>query len=40
MFWRGHHTTIFIVSMFMLLILKDLLTKFIITCTLEGLDGD
>jgi hypothetical protein len=32
---RGHHTVIFIVSMFMLLLLKDLLTKFIITCTLK-----
>jgi hypothetical protein len=31
---RGHHTSIFIVFMFMLLLLKDLLTKFIITCTL------
>jgi hypothetical protein len=35
MFNRGHHTTIFIVSMFMLLLLKDLLAKFIITCTLK-----
>jgi hypothetical protein len=35
MFSRGHHTTIFIVSMFMLLLLKDLLAKFIITCTLK-----
>jgi hypothetical protein len=32
---RGHHTAIFIVSMFMLLLLKDLLAKFIITCTLK-----
>jgi hypothetical protein len=32
---RGHHTTIFIISMFMLLLLKDLLTKFITTCTLK-----
>jgi hypothetical protein len=32
---RGHHTSIFIISMFMLLLLKDLLTKFIITCTLK-----
>jgi hypothetical protein len=32
---RRHHTAIFIVSMFMLLLLKDLLTKFIITCTLK-----
>jgi hypothetical protein len=35
MFSRGHHTTIFIVSMFMLLLLKNLLTKFIITCSLK-----
>jgi hypothetical protein len=35
MFGRGHHTAIFIVSMFMLLLLKDLLTKFIITWTLK-----
>jgi hypothetical protein len=35
MFSRGHHTAIFIVSMFMLLLLKDLLAKFIITCTLK-----
>jgi hypothetical protein len=35
MFSRGHHTAIFIISMFMLLILKDLLTEFIITCTLK-----
>jgi hypothetical protein len=34
MFSRGLHTAIFIVSMFMLL-LKDLLTKLIITCTLK-----
>jgi hypothetical protein len=33
---RGHHTTIFIMSMFMLLRLKDLLTKFIVTCTLKN----
>jgi hypothetical protein len=32
---RGHLTTIFVVSMFMLFLLKDLLTKFIITCTLK-----
>jgi hypothetical protein len=32
---RGHHTSIFIISMFMLLLLKDLLAKFIITCTLK-----
>jgi hypothetical protein len=35
MFRRGHHTAIFIISMFMLLLLKDLLAKFIITCTLK-----
>jgi hypothetical protein len=35
MFSRGHHTTIFIISVFMLLLLKDLLAKFIITCTLK-----
>jgi hypothetical protein len=35
MFSRGHHTAIFIVSKFMLLLLKDLLAKFIITCTLK-----
>jgi hypothetical protein len=35
MFSRGHHTAIFIVSMFMLLPLKDLLAKLIITCTLK-----
>jgi hypothetical protein len=34
MFSRGHHTAIFIVPMFMLL-LKDLLAKLIITCTLK-----
>jgi hypothetical protein len=27
---RGHHTTIFIISMFMLLLLKVLLAKFIV----------
>jgi hypothetical protein len=32
---RGHHTTILFISMYKLLILKDLLTKFIITCTLK-----
>jgi hypothetical protein len=32
---RGHHTAIFIISMFMLLLLKDLLAKFITTCTLK-----
>jgi hypothetical protein len=35
MFSRGHHTAIFIVSMFVLLLLKDLLAKLIITCTLK-----
>jgi hypothetical protein len=35
MFSRGHHTAIFIVSMLMLLLLKDLLAKLIITCTLK-----
>jgi hypothetical protein len=35
MFSRGHHTAIFIVSMFMLLLQKDLLAKLIITCTLK-----
>jgi hypothetical protein len=33
---RGHHTSIFIISMFMLLLLTDLLAKFIITCTLKN----
>jgi hypothetical protein len=33
---RGHHTAIFIISMFMLLLLKDLLAKFVITCTLKN----
>jgi hypothetical protein len=36
MFSRGHHTAIFIVSMFMPQLLKDLLAKFIITCTLAS----
>jgi hypothetical protein len=35
MFSRGHHTAIFIISMFILLLLKDLLAKLIITCTLK-----
>jgi hypothetical protein len=35
MFSRGHHTAIFIISMFMVLLLKNLLAKFIITCTLK-----
>jgi hypothetical protein len=35
MFSRGHHTAIFIVSMFMLLLFKDLVAKLIITCTLK-----
>jgi hypothetical protein len=33
---RRHHTVIFIISMFMLFLLKDLLTKFIVTCTLKN----
>jgi hypothetical protein len=32
---RGHHTAIIVISMFMLLLLKDLIAKFIITCTLK-----
>jgi hypothetical protein len=32
---HGHHTAIFIIPMFMLFLLKDLLAKFIITCTLK-----
>jgi hypothetical protein len=35
MFSRGYHTAIFIISKFMLLLLKDLLAKLIITCTLK-----
>jgi hypothetical protein len=35
MFSRGHHTAIFIISKFILLLLKDLLAKLIITCTLK-----
>jgi hypothetical protein len=35
MFSRGHHIAIFIISMFMLLLLKGLLGKLIITCTLK-----
>jgi hypothetical protein len=35
MFSRGHRTAILIVSMFKLLLLKDLLAKLIITCTLK-----
>jgi hypothetical protein len=35
MFSRGHRTAIFIVSMFMFFLLKDLLAKLIITCTLK-----
>jgi hypothetical protein len=35
MFSRGHHAAIFIISKFMLLLLKDLLAKLIITCTLK-----
>jgi hypothetical protein len=33
---RAHHTAIFIISMFMLLLLKDLLSKFIITCIIKN----
>jgi hypothetical protein len=36
MFSRGHRTAIFIFSKFMLLLLKDLLAKLIITCTLKN----
>jgi hypothetical protein len=36
MFSLRHHSTIFIISMFMLLLLKDLLTNFIVTCTLKN----
>jgi hypothetical protein len=32
---RRQHTTIFIIFMFMLLLLKDLLSKFIVTCTIK-----
>jgi hypothetical protein len=32
---HGHHTVVFIITMFMLLFLKDLLAKFFITCTLK-----
>jgi hypothetical protein len=35
MFSRAHHTAIFMISKFMLLLLKDLLAKFSITCTLK-----
>jgi hypothetical protein len=35
MFSRGHYTAIFIISNFMLLLLKDPLAKLIITCTLK-----
>jgi hypothetical protein len=35
MFSRGHHIAILMISMFMHLLLKDLLTKFIITCTVK-----
>jgi hypothetical protein len=35
MFSWWHHTAIFIISKFMLLLLKDLLAKIIITCTLK-----
>jgi hypothetical protein len=33
---RGHHTAIFIISMFMLLLLENLLAKFVVTCTLKN----
>jgi hypothetical protein len=33
---QRHHSAIFIISMFMLLLLKDLLAKFIVTCTLKN----
>jgi hypothetical protein len=33
---REHHTAIFIISMFMLLLLENLLTKFVVTCTLKN----
>jgi hypothetical protein len=33
---RGHHTAVFIISMFMHLLLKDLLAKLIITYTLKN----
>jgi hypothetical protein len=36
MFSCGHHTAIFIISMFMLLLLENFLTKFIVTCTLKN----
>jgi hypothetical protein len=36
MFSRGHHTAIFIVSMFIFLLLKDLIAKLIITSTLKN----
>jgi hypothetical protein len=32
---RGHHTAIFIIAMFMLLLPKDLIAKFVVTCTLK-----
>jgi hypothetical protein len=35
LFSRGHHTAIFIISKFMLLLQKDLLAKLIITCTIK-----
>jgi hypothetical protein len=35
MFSRGHHTAFFIVTKFMLLLVKDLLAKLIIACTLK-----
>jgi hypothetical protein len=36
MFSRGHHIAIFIISKFMLLLLKDLLAKLITTYTLKN----
>jgi hypothetical protein len=33
---QGHHSTIFMISIFMLDLLKDLLGKFIVTCTLKN----
>jgi hypothetical protein len=36
MLGRRHHTAIFIISMFMLLLLRNLLAKSIVTCTLKN----
>jgi hypothetical protein len=33
---HGHHNAIFVISMFMVLLLKNLLAKFIVTCTLKN----